>query len=522
MKEVLELIGSYLRGMWHRRWIGLAAAWIVGIIAVIIVIRVPERYEATARVYVDTESLLKPLLAGLAIQPNIDQQVVLMSRTLISRPNLEKLVRQADLDLNVRDVAGRDALIDSITKNIKLEAGVRGSNLYSITYRDTNPERARKVVQSLLSIFVESSLGNKQKDSQTAFTFVDEQIKRYEEALRAAETRLKEFKLKYMGVTGRDGRDYFTRLSAMRDQVEQARMELDSNEKARDAYKQQLAGESQVLIPDNATAASPVADMAVTELDGRIAGLRKELDDLSRRYTDAHPDVVATRRRLEQLQQQRAAAVEERKRAAASAPAQQNADTRSPVYEQLRLALAQAEANVASSRAKLASYDAQHEALKKQAKLVPEVEQEFVELNRDYDVQKKTYEMLLARRDAANMGKEVQDTGVAQFRVIDPPRALSDPVPPTRIMLLGVAFSVALGAGLLASFLASQVWPTFHAPSALRGQVKRPFLGVVSMLPDPAILRLRRRHAFLFAGGLVTLLLTMGGILSAALLGRIG
>jgi polysaccharide chain length determinant protein (PEP-CTERM system associated) len=522
MKEVLEVIAKYLRGMWHRRWIGLATAWIVGIIAVVVAMKVPERYEATARVYVDTETLLRPLLAGLAIQPNIDQQVVLMSRTLISRPNLEKLIRQADLDLNVRDVAGRDALIDTLTKNIGLQAGVRGSNLYTIRYRDTDPERARKVVQSLLNIFVESSLGNKQKDSQTAFTFVDEQIKRYEDALRAAETRLKEFKIKYMGVTGRDGRDYFSRLSAVRDQIEQARMELDSNEKARDAYKLQLSGESQTLIPYNSPVASSSApDTGVAELDARIGALRKELDDLSRKFTDAHPDVVATRRRLEELGVQRAALVEERKRAAASAPAAA-ADTRSPVYEQLRLALAQAEANVAASKGKVAAYEAQSDALKKQAKLVPEVEQELVELNRNYDVQKKTYEALLARRDAANMGKEVQDTGVAQFRVIDPPRALSDPVPPTRIMLLGVAFGIALGLGLIASFLTSQIWPTFHAPSALREMVKRPFLGVVSVLPDPSTLRRRRRQAFMFAGGLGILLMTMGGFLSAALLGRIG
>ena len=243
---------------------------------------------------------------------------------------------------------------------------------------------------------------------------------------------------------------------------------------------------------------------------------------MSRRFTDAHPDVVATRRRLEQLEQQRATAIEERNKAVASAPRTQNSDARSPVYEQLRLALAQAEANVAASRAKLASYEAQHEALKKQARMVPEVEQEYVELNRAYDVQKKMYEALLARRDAANMGKEVQDTGVAQFRVIDPPRALSDPVPPTRLQMLGIAFGAAIFAALLASFLASQIWPTFHRPSALREVVKRPFLGVVSMLPDPSVLRLRRRHAFFFAGALGTLLLTMGGILSAALLGRIG
>src|SRR5512133_3391260 len=105
MKEVFEQLLTYLRGMWHRRWIGLAAAWVAAVIIIAIVYRIPERYEAQARVYVDPEPLLKPLMAGLAITPNTDQQVALMSRTLISRPNVERLIRKADLDLKVKTAA---------------------------------------------------------------------------------------------------------------------------------------------------------------------------------------------------------------------------------------------------------------------------------------------------------------------------------------------------------------------------------------------------------------------------------
>src|SRR5207249_2086253 len=148
------------------------------------------------------ESILRPLLSGLAIQPNLEQQVSLMSRTLISRPNVEKLVRMADLDLRVKGQSDRDDLIDNVIKTIRLEGNIT-SNLYVIGYRDPDPEQARRVVQSLLGIFVESSLGDKKQDTQTAMKFVDDQIKHYEEALRAAENRLKEFKLKYIGVSDR-------------------------------------------------------------------------------------------------------------------------------------------------------------------------------------------------------------------------------------------------------------------------------------------------------------------------------
>src|SRR3984893_16510030 len=131
MKELLQRTLDHLRGMWHRRWIGLAAAWIAAIIGVAIVYRIPEKYEASARVYVDTETLLKPLLAGLAIQPNLDQQVALISRTLISRPNVEKLVRMADLDLQTNRNADRDNLIDEVLNAIRLTGGA-GTNLYVI------------------------------------------------------------------------------------------------------------------------------------------------------------------------------------------------------------------------------------------------------------------------------------------------------------------------------------------------------------------------------------------------------
>ena len=80
----------------------MLSAWLIGAIAAAVILRIPDKYEASARIFVDTQSILKPLMSGLAIQPNIDQQVMMLSRTLISRPNIEKLIRMSDVDLNVQ------------------------------------------------------------------------------------------------------------------------------------------------------------------------------------------------------------------------------------------------------------------------------------------------------------------------------------------------------------------------------------------------------------------------------------
>jgi uncharacterized protein involved in exopolysaccharide biosynthesis len=103
MEELVTQIIGYLRGMWRFRWWGLALAWVVGFVGSLAIYFMPDRYESSARIHVDTQSVLRPLMSGLAVQPNIGQQIDLLSRTLISRPNVEKLITMADLDLTVQN-----------------------------------------------------------------------------------------------------------------------------------------------------------------------------------------------------------------------------------------------------------------------------------------------------------------------------------------------------------------------------------------------------------------------------------
>jgi len=514
MDELLHQLLIRLRGMWHRRWIGLGAAWIAAIVGVGIALRIPDRYEASARVYVDTQTLLRPLLEGVSIQPNLDQQVVLMSRTLISRPNVEKLVRMADLDLAAKTNVAREDLIDSVMKGLQL-SGNASTNIYIISYKDEKPEQARKVVQALLTIFVDSSLGDKRVDTRTAVKFVDEQIRQYSETLKNTEDRLKAFKLKYMGVAGQGNTDYFGRLSKLNELIEGTKLELRAAEESRDSYKRELAGEAPVLQPEGPVSTSTVA---TPELDARLAALKGQLDALLRRYTDEHPDVVGTRRIIAQLEEQRAKELQVRANAAVATGRPIDAADRNPVFQQLRVSQAEADANVASLRAKLSGYQSQYSQLKAEAQLVPQVEAEFAQINRDYDIQKSTYEKLLQRRQSAAIGEGVQDAGGTQFRVVDPPRVAPQPVPPTRMALLGMALAAALVAGLLASFAANELMPTFHDARSLSAISKRPMLGMVTMLQSEALSKLRRRNAFYFAGGLTGLVAAFVAVFAFALL----
>jgi polysaccharide chain length determinant protein (PEP-CTERM system associated) len=307
MDELLRQIKTVLRSMWLRRWYGVAAAWLVGIVGAIVVFNIPNRYEATARIYVDTQTVLKPLMSGLAIAPNVDQQVQMLTRTLVSRPNIEKLMRASDMDLLATSQTEKDRLIDRLIADIKLGTVSRGDNLYVISYRDTNPERARRLVQNFVSMFVESGLGDKRRDTETARRFIDDQIKGHEARLAEAETRMKDFQLANMGMLGTGSRDYLTQVAALSEELNRLQLELRAAEQSRDALKEQLKGEIPSMVPD--ASMHPVASVT-PELDARIDAQRRQMDELLRRYTEQHPDVVGTRRLIAQLEEEKKKAAE--------------------------------------------------------------------------------------------------------------------------------------------------------------------------------------------------------------------
>src|SRR5882672_8798494 len=115
MSDLREQLLSIAAAVWRLRWWGVLVAWVVCLAGWAVVIVIPNRYEAQARIYVDTDTLLEPLLRGLTVRPNMDQQVQIMERTLLSRPNIEQVLRATDLELRVETPLQRDALVERVT-----------------------------------------------------------------------------------------------------------------------------------------------------------------------------------------------------------------------------------------------------------------------------------------------------------------------------------------------------------------------------------------------------------------------
>lgn len=502
MDDLIKQLATYVRGMWKYRHLGVIVAWAVAAVASVLVVLKEDRYEASARVFVDTQSILRPLMAGLAVQPNVEQQVAMLSRTLISRPTVEKLVRMADLDLGAKSKAEQDKLIQDVTSSIRIRT-TGNDNIYTLGFVDSNKDKSLKVVQSLLTLFVESSLGSSRSDSDTAKRFLEEQIKTYEARLTEAETRLKDFKLRNIDLQAKGEVDMASRLGEITNTLSQARLELREAESAREAARKQLE-----QIKTGKGPAGPIAPPVIRtpEIDGRIEAQQRNLDALLQRYTEAHPDVTNARRLIKDLEVQKAKEVAELRKAAANTPAVAQAQEANPAVLELSRLMSAAEVQVASLRARVGEYEGRLSKAREQVKLAPQIEAELAQLNRDYGIHKKNYDDLVSRRESAQLSGELENaSGVADFRVLDPPRVGNTPVAPHRVMLLPLALVAAIAAGLGVTFLISQIRPVFFDAPTLRDVSELPLLGVVSLVRSDVVKAKERRSLLRFGASLAAL-----------------
>jgi polysaccharide chain length determinant protein (PEP-CTERM system associated) len=500
MDQVLQQVLGYAKAAWQRRWWGVAVAWLACIVGWTWVMMMPDRYQASARVYVDTQTLLKPLLQGLTAEPNVEQQIKLMTRQLVSRPTLEKVARMTDLDVKAKTPEQTEAMLNNLAEKIAI-SDTGQENLYTISYQDASGDLAKKVVQSLLTIFVETSLGKTRQDISSSQRFIEEQLQQYQQKLTDAESALKEFKQKHIGLMPGQGGDYYAKLAETSTQLRQAQLDQQEAVNRRNQLKQQLADEE----PELAAAATTTSD---SEIDSRIQALQKQMDQLRLQYTDLHPDIQSTKRLVDKLEAQKRADLAARKANPAGTKIQ------NPVYQQLTIAIAEADATVASLQARVSEYQRRYSELRNASNMVPQVEQEYTQLTRDYDVYRQNYDALLKRRESVTMSGEVESkTDTVDFRVIDPPFVPSQPAWPNRPLLLSLVTLGGLGAGVVVAFLLSQLRRTVTDRRVLRELTGLPLLGAVSRVETDETRRRKRKGLLTYLAALGSLIAAYGGVM---------
>jgi polysaccharide chain length determinant protein (PEP-CTERM system associated) len=384
----------------------------------------------------------------------------MLSRTLMSRPNMEKVIGMTGMEPEIKGPDGREMLITRLGKELTV-VSAGGDNLFTIAYTDKDPKRAELVVQSLLTIFVEGSRSDQRKDAEAAQRFIDEEISNYKKKLDEAENALIEFKRRQVLAAGARG-ESAVQLASLEGTLRELALELKIAELGKAAIEK--SGADQAEMPDLLGEQGAEGGGASSEIDTRIKALEQKLDGLRLTYTEQHPDVVALTRTIAQLEEQKKAQAKSRSSApsAARTPGQ-------PTSQQARLSLATAEANVASVKARLEEYSKRYQELRAAAMAAPEADAQYQHLSRDYEMAKSTYASMLSRRETARISDKMESTaGGTNFRIVDPPQVSSRPKSPDRSRLNLIVLVLALAGGAALAYLLSQLMPTISDERRLR------------------------------------------------------
>jgi polysaccharide chain length determinant protein (PEP-CTERM system associated) len=456
--------------------------------------------------------MLRPVLQGLTVDLNPNAQIDLITRTLLSRPNLEKIAQIAKLDTQAKDPGAFEELLNRLHSRISFSmtgASRNVTDLYSIAYKDVDPQLAKRVVQVIVEVFEQNLVGSTQQGTDTAQQFLGKQITEHELRLIEAENQLKEFKIKNAGRMPSEGQSYYSQMQQAKNNMEAARLELTQAENRRDILQQQVSRSLQQQLKSDGEIA------IVTPIDARIQGLEQNLDTLLIRYTDKHPDINILRQTIADLKAQR-----ERERAQYAANLDVSnvvVDARTPsafsLLDQLRVKLAEEEANIASLQVRVNEYDRRLNALQDQINILPQVEAELVALNRDYEINQKRYAELISRREALRLSEQAEQSKQdVRFKVIDPPVAPLKPSEPKRLLLMTMVLGAGLGAGVGLAFLIAQLWPTFDSRASLARIADIPVFGSVSAVLSPVALRRERRWIAAYVSLSGMLVVTYAGL----------
>jgi polysaccharide chain length determinant protein (PEP-CTERM system associated) len=488
----LELF-PYLNATWQYRWYGLAAAWVVCAVGWLSVALTPNTYQSRAEVYIDTNTLLRPLLQGLAVTTDPNQEIQVMLQALLTEPTLESVVRATNPKAASMSSSQIQNAVAQLRQKVSL-TNLQAKDLYSITYNDRDPAHTQSVAQTLVSVLIDSSLGGQRRDANQAGAFLDNQITSYEQKLEAADKRRADFKTAHLDffATSPEGDKVGGAgdVVAAQTAVAQAQHALDEDVDRLNSLHKQLAATSKTLSLNQPLPAT--MDSAGTALSPRtqLAAAIAKLNMLRMQFTDNYPDVVMQKRLVKRLEAQQSA---------------ESGDTKgisNPVYLMIMTKVADAEGEVAVDHNRLEDAKKRLEQAKTLAAEAISIQRQYQDLDRDYQVLHTNYETLVSRRESANITQAAGNQQSAfVFRVISPPMKPQNPIAPNRLLLNAAVLLLGIGAGAGLAFALGHFSGRFLSVEQLKEAFELPILGAITTVrTGPDRVAARRSTAFFAAG----------------------
>lgn len=121
---------------------------------------------------------------GMTFELADGSEISLFIRRLVAREGMQFLIRQLN----------RDDVIDQVRSAITINEQGSGTQLIDVRYRDTDPDRARRVLAGLASNYLRQNVERKSAEADQTLAFLERQLPDLKKQLQAAEGAFNTFR----------------------------------------------------------------------------------------------------------------------------------------------------------------------------------------------------------------------------------------------------------------------------------------------------------------------------------------
>lgn len=533
LHDLYQQIKSVTYGIWRKRWYMMVATWIVCLTGWSLVATLPYRYESSAQIYVDTDSILPSIVKDLSVEVDVGKRIDVVKKTLVTRSNLEKIIRRSEyLERLASNEGSLNQLVATMQDDIRVVSLDGG--MYRIQYEIDDSrlsdrqraEVARNVVNNLLAFFLEGGAEGGDADNKNAQKFIDDQIEDYAARLNAAETAHAKFKQDNIEFIGGQ-QSFLTRHDQAKESLRETRNKIGELNVTLRTLQEQIQNVPATI--QTAVSSRSRGGGEDDPLQSRISELEKTLDKLrTLGYTDRHPDVVNVLRQLETLKaeaKEKQEAVAAELSASASAGRKSNSSTETPnrLYEQLMFNIIDTTTQVKTLEQREIEQQKLVAEMEEKAKRVPEIEAQESQLLRDFKQVRDRYQEFLSRKQDLELRIDVSDSNESvSLRIVEQPNLPTRPSGPPRLLFMSGLLVFALMAGVGFALVLSVLRPVVLTVEQLRMQFDLNILGNVSRSLSEEETRQRSMELLMFAGSTALLFMVFGGFIVFDMIGGTG
>ncbi len=448
-------------------------ALLVSICGWVFVFMMPDKFESKAKVHIDSSTIIRPLMRGMVIDPDVSALIRIIQQLMFTRPNLEKVIELSQLKPIKSGTVVSAEFIETLKKDITI-AGARDRDIFDIGYSSTDPETAKSVVQAVLTVFSEQAQGKALADASDAQSFIEQQIRDYEVRLQQAEKAKEDFNRANLDILNNNS-SQFQLLSQLKEQLNAASAGLEQAIARKNVLSEQV---QDIQDSDEDWGLSNISEPA-SEEDSRISALNDKKTEMLIKYTEKHPEILAIDKLIaslkEKKEQNKAQAVPESDGLGPQKMA-------NPYVQSLKISYDNAEAEVASNQALISTIKTRISEIEQRLNEILSIETEMKNLNRDYETISGKYSELLERREQAHITERVDDqTSRLKFKIADPPTKPTKPTSPNRKLFYSLILVGGVVSGFGLAFLIYFIRPVFMSSRQVRVVTGLPSLGSVSL-----------------------------------------